>query len=393
MRFFLGFLQIILVSVLATELSWRLTNPGQHRYLQQQWPVLAGFNPESPTLLLQLLMPAAELVPSTQNPGGVAVVTPVPTTPGSDDEMPPEALRAAYCSFPKEEASVRSQSSSVYRWTDDQGRVHFGDKPADNSEDLSKQYRNPVPFEVVVEFPGWQGSALIRQRLDAEARMMYRIIAGLLPTRQQRQILLTINLYENEAAFQEAGREFGVDRNTGAFYRPEEHRMYVPVVTRYGPQHSVEVTAALTRHEMTHAITTAMLGTLPVWLSEGLAEYMERLSWEMSLARVWPDEKGFAAITPKSVDLRTLTSMDLPTFYTSNKAGNYRTSAALVHYLLGFDGGKQWLAQVLKRYADQPCHDFDPVLEFAQGYPGGLTRANADFVAWLEAEDYPVHRY
>jgi hypothetical protein len=408
-------LQILILVVASAELSWRVCSPLQRNYLIHQlqgsallqWlPVLARLDRNQNSLLLPGL--GAAIPEQPLDPAVAIAEEQTPAQPGAARESQQQAeevddsgigplghepLNAdGYCMKPMAPVKVVQKTQAVYRWTDDQGRVHFGDKPLSNAEDLSAHYQGKqLPLQMSVDFPDWQGNSLIAASLEREAHLMYRIISGLIPARQHRSLALNVSVYENFESFDKVRRQRGVGARTGAFYSSDEHHIYLPYESRWGAENAMAVTSALARHEMTHAIATAMLGTLPIWLNEGLAEYMERLQWQMSVALVAPDRQ-FPKLGRYRVDLAQFTAMSQKQFYQGNKGLHYAQGLALVYFMLGSESGRQWLGGVLERFADSPCHRFDPRQEFAS-YPGGLDAATREFNQWLAAAQFTTHRY
>lgn len=282
----------------------------------------------------------------------------------------------------------KARSGGVYKWVDEHGKVHFGDKPTDTAEDLTQHYQTRRSgMELVMDYPNWVGSKSVEADLQKEAELMYRIFTRFIPKEHHRPVSLNITLFEDNSAYTAYRDNQGISAMTGAFYRAEEHRIYMPMLI------SDAATRAVARHEMTHAMTIAMLGTLPIWLMEGIAEYMQRLHWNMSAATVPVDHQAMRqAKGGKPSDLRQLTGMTHQRFYASNRYGNYARASLLVHFLIDHTEGQSWLKQTLASYATDPCHRFQPDHAFAT-YSGGVEALSASFDRWLDAREHLPHRY
>lgn len=401
-------LQAVLLLLVAVEVVWQACVPAQRQYIIHNVQALssAGLDRREPVLLLWALGWSSPLPPlavesvAPELPDPVPSLTPssIPVSPELTADEPAEAARVeavsrVMCQLPMPAAKVEQKSQQVYRWTDAQGQVHFGDRPQGGSEDLSKRYeRQQRQFQLKVDYPGWDGYPPMATALENEARLMYRIITDLIPARQHRAMQLNVNLYPDWNSFATQLRAHNLDRNTGAFYSSAEHRMYIPFDRRRGLDNAMDYTRSLARHEMTHAITTAMLGSLPMWLNEGLAEYMERLDWQMNAALVHPGR--FSKAQHKNgVSVTRLTGMDRGQFYASQSKGmNYLRAAAFVHFLMGHDAGRRWLGRLLEGYADAPCHRFVPEVALAS-YEGGAVVLEQAFNQWLARGQFATHQY
>ncbi len=384
--FRLMFLLVLLV--ISVELTWRLLSPGQRNYLIHQLPFPVTVDVQQHSLFIAPMLPV--------------VIPEQPLAPeqlaGQELAVPPREsgalnihMASSACIRPEAIASPQApkKAASVHRWVDDKGNVHFGDKPTSASEDLSEQYQSyDSGMAIELTYPDWEGSRSVQADLEREAELMYRILSQLIPRHQRRPVSLNITLFKNWKAYNAFQVKQGIPSSTGAFYRASEHRIYMPY------RASEKQTRAIARHEMTHAMTTAMLGTLPIWLTEGIAEYMERLHWQMSAAKVPVDRWALKKVTQGQVaDIATLTGMDHQTFYRVNKSGNYANASLLVHFLMGHDDGKQWLKSTLARYVSQPCHTFDPEEAFAKEYPNGLAGLDQAYHRWLKGTQHYAHHY
>ena len=388
---------ILLLLLVTIEVCWRLLSPGQRNYLLHQipaeWRERYSVSPQTPSLLqlsgARIVIPERSLQALPGDPSAEGVEQSISVhLPGLDGSHHPQA---AGCMRPDQikPPKPKAKPAGVYRWVDDKGRVHFGDKPTETAEDLSQHYKTRnAGMKLVLSYPDWAGDSSVQATLEREAELMYRIFSRLIPKPQRRPVTLNITLFENQTRYATYRTQEGISSQTGAFYRASEHRIYMP---RYA---SDSQTRAVARHEMTHAMTVAMLGSLPVWLMEGIAEYMERLQWQLSAARVPVDRWALNQIRQgQTKSLGQLTGMSHQDFYARQRHRNYALASLLVHFLMEHTEGKAWLTQMLARYAAQPCLPFDPQTAFEQTYPGGLSGLSSAFETWLSAREHLPHRY
>jgi len=133
------------------------------------------------------------------------------------------------------------------------------------------------------------------------------------------------------------------------------------------------------------------LGRLPVWLNEGLAEYMESFRWQMNAAIAEPNTGGYQQLM--HTDLRLLVNTDRREFYGDGHELNYRQAAASVYFLLDHQAGREWMKGTFKRFAENPCGQQFARNLFADYYPGGLDVAAQSWKSWLKKGKFPSHRY
>ncbi len=283
------------------------------------------------------------------------------------------------------------ERGAVYRWTDSQGNVHFGDRPQQQNaaEDLSKQYAATTQgVRLLMEYPGWAGDAQLEFQLRREADLLYRILTRFIPQSAWRQINLNLVLFASQRAFDEFRQQQGANSGWMAYYSGGHNQAYL------ARQQRDEWTLRIARHEMTHAMMTGMLGSTPIWLSEGMAEYLERLQWQMNSAQVKADDARFRQLSLRGLTgFSELAGRNHEEFNGMAQEDNYARAAAMVFFLLDHDDGKRWLRQTLGHYAQNPCAPFAPARFFNQAYPGGLAAVNERYARWLQDGRFSTHYY
>lgn len=411
-------LLVVLVALTAVELFWFSSNAQQREQWRQhwlllQWPdlsvngpllaqVLFGWRPaenvqqvpsssdpqaaeqaaQALRTLLQQLQTASSQPPGQQAPGGQS-------SDMQTEQSPRDIVHSFFsgCYKPPTQDIAQVSSSGVYRWTDDQGRVHFSDKPHEQAQNISDRYRASMQgVKFSFEYPGWKGDASLAQELQREGELQYRILTRFLPRDAWRQINLNVLLFADQASYTAYKEGQGLSQDWGAHYNNGVNRIYMPRTASH------EQTLAIGRHEMTHAMLAGMVGTLPVWLNEGLAEYMEGLDWQMSAASVslnpallpWLQQAGTQPADVLSLSHDDFSSRDMTT--------HYRQSAALVYFLLSEAEGQRWLQRTLADYWRSPCSPFNAQRAFAS-YTGGLNGLYRDYQQWLNRGVISTHRY
>ena len=293
----------------------------------------------------------------------------------------------AGCYKPPTQDIREVSSSGIYRWTDERGQVHFSDRPQQQAQDLSGQYRARLQgVKVSFDYPGWPGDAALEADIRAEASLLYRILTSLIPQQAWRQINLNITLFQREQDYEDFKRTRGANANWGAFYSSYHNQMFM---VRYPRTQQVLHTA---RHEMTHAMLAGMLGTVPVWLNEGLAQYFEGVDWQMSSASIRLNVRELHWLQQHQTTPAMVFDLTPVTFNDSNQERNYRQSSVLVYFLMSHDEGRGWLRRILSHYVQNPCDPFDS-RGFLSRYPGGRAGFERHYRQWLEDARPQPHYY
>lgn len=416
----------LLLIIVATELFWYNSTPEQRRYWLEisPRPWLADYLELqqsqfiTPQLLELILTPpsvtaTSEAVTERDTINTSAASNPVHNRliPSNVNHKQPETAEenpdkhafanrtfvntgwhpSSQCVKPPTQKITDVKPQSIYRWTDENGRVHFGERSqSDNAHNLSKTYgRQTQGIKLTLEFQGWQGNSQLESELHKEASLLYRILTRYIPKAQWRQINLNLVIFRNQAAFEAYKQQQQANAGWVAYYDGRRNQAFLAVQ----PNH--QTTMRIARHEMTHAMMLGMLGSTPIWISEGVAQYLEQLSWQLSSAQIEADQYAFEQLSADAApyQFKTMVGMSHRQFNGENQQQNYTQSAAMMHFLLGHKAGQQWLRKTLGYFAQNPCGAYDAPRFFAQAYPGGLAAAAQGYQQWLSGAEFRTHYY
>lgn len=296
-------------------------------------------------------------------------------------------LAQTMCGKPPTQSLNDVKKQAIYKWVDEDGKTHYGEAPAQhNAQDLSAEYGQSLrSVRLRMEYPSWAGDSRLEKEIDRQGKLVHKVLSYYIPKQHLRQINLKIVLFKDVAAFEKHKNKQQANAFWGAYYSSGNNTIYLP---RY-PQ--LEQTLAIARHEMTHAMVAGMLGRLPVWLNEGLAEYMESFSWQMNAAIAEPPTHDYERL--KGTDLRLLSTAGPKEFYGDGHERNYRQAAASVYFLLDHQAGRKWFKQTLADFAENPCGQQFAQDLFNKSYPGGIDAAANNWQRWLRKGKFPTHRY
>jgi hypothetical protein len=131
-----------------------------------------------------------------------------------------------------------------------------------------------------------------------------------------------------------------------------------------------------------------VLGTIPLWLNEGLAEYFSKLTVRGQITQVNVHEDWLPvarATIERGYPQRFAEFLKLePEGWRSElEANHYALAWSLVYYLLSTDAGRQTLATMMQQMTAQYCQPLDTAEALARSYPGGLIALEKELKAWL----------
>lgn len=389
------------VLIAGIELFWSSSSPDQRvRWLQLiPAPGLADIvetkqtRPVLPQLMAIIANPGQSMVTSPQanDPSDLTITD---ATAVADKQVSPFGHfvhRQQRCIKPPTQKISEVDPQAIYRWTDANGRVHFGDKAKNGSQakDMSKTYgRRTQGVKLSLEYPGWDGDTTLASALQKEASLMYRILTKYIPRSEWRQINLNLVIFPGQQAFEDYKHQQKANAGWMAYYDGRKNQAY------FARQQSAELTMRLARHEMTHAMMLGMLGTTPIWISEGIAQYLERLRWQMSSAQVDADQLAYQQLSEAGVaGFVQVAGMEHQEFNGYSQDENYGRASAMVHFMLGHRDGQYWMKETLGYFAINPCGQYDVGRFFNQAYPGGLAGVSRKYQQWLQSGKFKAHYY
>jgi len=393
------------VVMAATELFWISSSPQQRVTWLQAIPApgletvveTKEAQPIIPQLMNLLLHPPAAVVVVQQAPETqVESQQSKPAYPTVQEVMERVANGIVHfnhvqpqCIKPPTQEISEVDNQAIYRWTDANGRVHFGDKAkSQRAQDMSKAYgRRTQGVKLTIEYPGWQGDRQLDADLHKESALMYRILTKYIPRHEWRQINLNLVIFPDQASFEVYKREKQANAGWMAYYDGRANQAYM------ARQDNHKMTMRIARHEMTHAMMLGMLGTTPIWISEGMAQYLERLEWQMSSAQVAADDYVYKQLPSQSSSFYRTANMDHYEFNGGDQQANYNSASAMMHFLLGHREGQSWVKEVLGYFAINPCGEYNAGRFFNQGYPQGLAGVSKRYKQWLEGQEFRTHYY
>jgi hypothetical protein len=328
---------------------------------------------------------AAEPEPA---PVPITVVEPAPIVVPAANITFSEAQGATSCKAPPTEAVTRVETS-IYRWTDASGQIHFSDKkPASAAAEVYNAKQSELDyFDLAINYRGQNIVPFLHDQLSAQATSIYKIMTDFVGTEQLKHVQLNIVMFPDAESFHQYARTStgNTNPNTGGYYSTLTNE----AVTYTYPDDNRTMEVA--KHEATHVIAMGILGTMPLWLNEGLAEYFSKLSIRSQVSQVAVHEDWLQlarATVASGYPQRFAEFLKLTpeTWRNEYEANHYALAWSLVYYMLGTEAGQQTLAELMLQMTQQYCEPIDSAEALARAYPGGLNALEKELFAWLADE-------
>jgi len=279
-----------------------------------------------------------------------------------------------------------SAQGQVYRWTDPEGRVHFGDRPPpamkERALDLSASYERHIPFSFNIIPVDYALPTETHAKVEVAVSKIYEIYRSRLRLAFRGDPSFDIRIFADEDAFTRYGDGLPIKGLASGYFSPERNEA---VTWR---QKSFDKLLEVITHEANHALSYHAFREVPPWLNEGLSEYFERME-VFGLAVVIPPNPEWDQLIKKKVRDGTITpladylGMNRRDWQFHNLSGNrsYAQAWSLVYFLMSTPEGTRLLGDMLESLS-QTREDFSAVQVIEAGYVGGLGALQTDWHAW-----------
>jgi hypothetical protein len=289
------------------------------------------------------------------------------------------------CDARKVASPAKLPKADVYRWTDDQGRLHFSDQPptpelATNVEPVVLDGRSRFSAKWV--FDGFKPPALLREELERKTDGVFRFFEHVLRLDDMAPLHVNLRVIQGRKRFVAYRNKKNPALTTDSgFYGFADNE----AVVRWTDK---ETAIAVAQHEIAHLVVGNLLGDIPLWLNEGIAEVAERLSFSANGIRAEPDLAAVESLSERADGrgwpaLRSFMGLSRGDWDKQGETFSYQYAWALVYFLLEDSDRRDVLIDHVQALADHRCRNFDSVGFLDRRYPGGVNGLERDWLRWL----------
>ncbi len=283
--------------------------------------------------------------------------------------------------------TVTPTTYRIYQWRDSNNQLKIGDRPPtkDYTNLQIKEMFFDNFFDLSLDTRLATLPAFFRNNIQAGVTKVYKTLRDTVKVAQLRKVQLKLKFISNENGFQQYRRDvMPNNENIVGFYSP---KLNEATILAYENEHEM---IRVTLHESTHAILSNMFGDVPIWLSEGLAEFFENMSINGQQTYIFStnDEHlqllRYSHLPPLTDHLKqTVKEWQHP----NNISLNYAIDWSLIFYLMTQPQGRELLRYMLDRLAVnycQPFASFDAVDFINEHYDGGIDKLNTNWRIWMK---------
>jgi len=328
----------------------------------------------------------------------------IPIQPSVVEQLPPAQLEAKskglskeyiaeyFCKAPKKLTVKRAAGSKVYKWVDENGVTHFGDKRASNTvknvDTISFRGRMNY-FDLEIKSDGNGLPIDYKDKLSVHINKAYGTLSYLLPKGLLQKVQVNLWVFNDEPSYYAFQKQHApaLAGSSSGFHTSKDN---IAAAVRRSDEQLLDTSV----HEAVHVMNAGMFGYVPRWLNEGLAEYFETMQVYGQAVEISPDKRKLHLLNMAGGQL-LLKDVLTSTFQEWNGSKRellYANSWALVYFLLEKPQGKKALLEYLAVSAKDPCIQKDANQFFDKKYPGGIKELEERFKSWL-LDDPIKHQY
>ncbi|MEJ2619118.1 MAG: DUF4124 domain-containing protein [Candidatus Thiodiazotropha sp.] len=182
--------------------------------------------------------------------------------------------------------------SEIYKWRDESGRVHFGDKPAAGVEktkiELAVRKSQWVGFKIKIDDQGVNLTDDERARIETDVNAVYRFFDKKLYFDIYKTIPINVKIFGHQKEYKNYIAEVSLNLiHTRGIYIHSKRQIALYM------REDRESTFQTIKHEVSHAIIRSLSPYISSWLNEGLAENMEMITVENNRLFLGVHEENF----------------------------------------------------------------------------------------------------
>jgi uncharacterized protein DUF4124/uncharacterized protein DUF1570 len=266
--------------------------------------------------------------------------------------------------------------TSIYRWTDKNGQVHFSDnKPKQQtSREVTERYASKTQyFRLNLKSPEQGLPTLLGEQLQRDVNAIYGYLSDRMEQQHLRQVDLNLKVFNTAAGFENYRKEHAPSLNSVSGFYTSLNNEAVVMQQRYDQQ-----TRAIARHESTHVINAGLFGHSPIWFNEGLAEYFGGYTYAELKNNITPAKFYYLQHLSVLMEGNQLPSLqeylqlsDIE-WRAKDQKTMYGMAWSIIYLLQGHQKGEQLMNALMAQMAETPCSAIDAVSFWQNNYPGGL---------------------
>jgi hypothetical protein len=281
-----------------------------------------------------------------------------------------------------------TKENKIYTWKDEQGINNFSDKkPANNHAkqlDLAGgQVFNYFSLNIVgaVNIP-----FEFKEKLSRSIHKMFAVYGQLIDKKQLKKVSVNLKFIASQKEYQRYRAKHAPSlKSSLGFYN---NRTNQAVILYANSEQALKIAL----HESAHAINRGVIGSTNKWLNEGLAEYLETITTNLSSAEITLNPAWYRnnKLTYSPTLLSNLLHLSHSQWNNGATPQFYATSWAFIYFLMDDPNRKSHLAKLIKLEQNNMCDQLNTAKALNSIGVNTKTLQNS-FYRWLRRADKFAH--
>ncbi len=303
-------------------------------------------------------------------------------------------------------------ASEIYRWVDENGTTHFGEKQptgsnaTEISDKLKKEsniiefkqiektdiyrpsaYEKPVTVEIDIKLMNYQLSDESRKRIQQQVKAIYQAYVDLFGWSRQPRRPIVIKIFGKYKDFEAYQINNANGHTTNRSHYSNVRKEVVMLGTEF-----TNATLGVLFHEVSHAILHMELRGTPTWINEGLAETFEystikKGKMQLAYNGAWMEimqHKLREGSLLSFGDYLSISNKEWRTESARVERSYYMIAWSMMRFLASSKTGIKTLHAVIHSGKVKPWWNGKSLPKrFADNYPGGLKKLDAHWRSWI----------
>tara|TARA_R110002153_G_scaffold940_2_gene4247 strand:- start:5305 stop:6447 length:1143 start_codon:yes stop_codon:yes gene_type:complete len=283
--------------------------------------------------------------------------------------------------------TVKPQNK-IYTWKDKSGVTNFSDSKPEDTDSQHLTLAGSKIFDYFkLNISGANVPFEFKEKLTHSINKLFALYGQLIAKEDLRQVVVNLRFFTSKQRFLAYSKKHAPSlKPTAGFY---DNGTNEAVIMYYSSEQAI--TTAI--HESVHAINRGIIGNSNKWFNEGMAEYLENITINLSSAIITRNESWYknGKLKYRPLPLRKALSASRKDWNSQSQSNLYSTSWAFIYFLMDDTKRKAKLVKMLKAEQQNLCN----TLSFQQTmkiFNMSDTELQNRFSRWLAKGDKFTHQ-
>jgi hypothetical protein len=243
--------------------------------------------------------------------------------------------------------------SKIYTWKDKSGVTNFSDSKPEDTDSQPLTLAGSKIFDYFkLNISGANVPFEFKEKLTHSINKLFALYGQLIAKEDLRQVAVNLRFFTSKLHFDAYSQKHAPSlKNIAGFY---DNGTNEAVIMYYSSEQAI--TTAI--HESVHAINRGIIGNSNKWINEGMAEYLENITINLSSAIITRNKSWYknGKLKYRPLPLGKVLSASRNDWNSQSQSNLYSTSWAFIYFLMDDTKQKAKLVKMLKAEQQNRCN-------------------------------------